>query len=231
MFKGSAVWVRAVSADDNTHFLGQGGTAAGKKCVIYKQTPNPQWYWVQPDLVLPREEGESSSRRSRRFRDPEQVAAEDEAELKRPRHADNGKLYGIVAAGDDRRAFVRGSDKKDKCKKCDKSLASDFDPNTGEAVDGVSPAVLGFIEATKEKTVRKRYGGEEQRKWQGTFSHTERDFYHLSCWEVPKTAQRSLRGLIDIMGFDEVVTDKDLRKHIISTKLADVRGAQAASED
>eukprot|EP00035_Acanthoeca_spectabilis_P024975 m.456241 g.456241 ORF g.456241 m.456241 type:complete len:167 (-) comp21020_c0_seq1:3264-3764(-) len=150
------------------------------------------------DDEIAQEEGGMAFRPRRRKRGAEPTEEEkaaEEAEKKRPRHADNGKLYGIVKGSEKRVQNVRGKDFKKKCNKCaDKDLDSED--------------YIGFIEASRQKTVSRTYG--EGRNWSATSGWRERNFFCYECWAVPKTAQRSLRGFIDIDGFDDLApSDQD----------------------
>jgi hypothetical protein len=190
-FKGSAVWARVESEEATEVYI---SSAQNKACVKYKNTPKAQWYWVTPDFIdlkpAGAEEEGGGPRRSKRGRGSEgeaELARELEEAKKLPRPAENGKLYGIMEGSANRKQFVRGKDLKDKCAKCGGALAGE--------------AFIAFIEATKSKTVKKSYG-DSGSSWKGTFESRERDFFHLDCWDVPKSAQRSLRGFIDIDGFE-----------------------------
>lgn len=217
------VWARVLNVGSTAFFIGEGERNRGKACIKYKPTPNPTWYWVDPALLEILPEGEDSSaggRRSKRLRgdvSAEQLAAEEEAERKVPRTAANGKLYGVAPTDESRARFKQGKDLKERCAKCSAALAGDG-------------AYLGFIETVRERTVRKTYGGDSQRQWSGTFDYNDRDFFHIRCWEVPKAAQRSLRGLVDIAGFDSVPVDAPERAQLLA-RLSDVHGAAEAAAE
>jgi hypothetical protein len=214
-YKGANVYVRVLGEGSTEFYIGAGERNAGKACFKYKPTQNPQWYWGDPQLltILPADAADGGARgggrRSKRLRgdvSAEERAAEEEAERKIPRTAANGKLYGVAP---------NLNDHKERCPKCAGPLAGDG-------------GFLGFVENTREKSVKRTYGGDSRREWSKSFECTDRSFYHVRCWDVPKTAQRSLRGLVDIAGFDVVPRDVPERVTILA-KLAELHGAADAA--
>eukprot|EP00961_Rhodomonas_salina_P266364 3600662-Rhodomonas_salina.4 len=130
MFKGSTVWARCETMESTDVYISE---SSQKACVKYKNTPKANWYWVTPDLIDLKadeaEEEDAGSRRSKRRRGPEaaeEIAREEEADRKRPRPANNGKLYGVMEGSATRKQFVRGKDMKDKCAKCGSALAGEL---------------------------------------------------------------------------------------------------------
>lgn len=214
MFKGADAWARVVSDSDDAEPY---GNSEGKVCIKYKNTPKANWYWGARDSLKLHSAEDAvpvpSTRRSKRGMSPDELHAQEEEQRKRPRVAANGKLYGLAAAEENRAVHARGNDRKDKCAKCAKPLST----SAGEFV--------GFVDIEKERTVKRHFGGDSRRAWSGTFSHVEREFFDLECWEVPKSAQKSLRGLIDIAGFEQVA-DAALRDRLLCEKLPLVHGAR-----
>eukprot|EP00040_Diaphanoeca_grandis_P027948 m.160238 g.160238 ORF g.160238 m.160238 type:complete len:232 (-) comp31177_c0_seq1:2273-2968(-) len=193
-FKGSTVWARVASLDATTVYT---STSDGKACVKYKNTPEPKLYWVSfvdlielcsDDAVAAADADDGGVRRSRRRRPIEEVEREEEEENALPRPAQNGKLYGIVEGSESRNAYARGKDLKKNCAKCDAVLTQ--------------AEHIGFIEATRSKTVNRSYG-DAGTSWKKQFLTRERNFFHIACWEVPKSAQKSLRGFIDVVGYED----------------------------
>jgi len=209
-FKGQDVWVRVAAEDDISPYVSE---SSGKCCVKYKNTPKANWYWSTPDLVeikapqADEEQGDGGRRSKRRRGEDGRAEIErEEAERKKlPQPADNGKLYGVMPGSASRKQFVRGKDMKTECAKC------------GAVLDGQE--VIGFVEAERSKTVKRRYGDDPRSSsdWSKSVSYSDRAFTCLvPCWEIPKCAQKSLRGLIDIHGYAEL---PDASKGLVRDKL------------
>ena len=220
--RGSPCYVRLAPGSTTEMYQ---SSADSRVCVKYKLTPKANEYWCQAEEVLlkPLDEveddephGRTTRRSSRRKRSRDEDEEQEEPtntdntqdpEETGPRPASNGHTYGVMAPDEKRKPFAK--DRKvnvNICKACSENLTT-------------QPYIL-FIQRPSQKTVRRSYGDLGESKWSTTSISQIREFFcpGTDCWKVPKSAQQSLRGPIDITGLP-LVGDEEKQSDFLKDRL------------